>query len=179
MRILLLFSAALLTACASSGNSELGGNERTVHLADGTGGFLRLRGSDGARIVNLTYPMDKVWRALPTVFDSLGIPLTDLNPATHILGNSGMKVHKTLGKVSLSKYLECGSTQGYPSAETYDIQISVRTQVEDAGNGATSIGTLVEAAGRPMAFAGEYVRCTTKGELESRIAESVKALLKP
>lgn len=150
--------------------------DQTVHLADGSGGVLRVR-SDGAKVSTLNYPLERVWRVLPSVFDSLGIPLTDLDPAQHSLGNSGMKVHKQLGKTSLVKFLDCGSGQGFPSAETYDIQMSVRTHVEPSADGGASVSTLVEAAGRPMAFAGEYVRCSTKGELESRIVDGVKAQL--
>ena len=45
--------------------------------------------------------------------------------------------------------------------------------------GTSAAIALVEAAGRPMAFAGEYVRCSTKGELENRIADGVRARLRP
>ncbi len=179
MRSSFLLPLALLAACASGGgNVPLGGTEQTINLADGTGGVLRMRGSDGARVSTIAAPVDKVWRVLPVVFDSLGLALTDINPATHLIGNSGMKVHAKLGATALGKYIDCGSTQGFPSAESYDIQMSVKTQVEAASDGSTNIGTLVEAVGRPMAFAGEYVRCSTKGELEQRIADGARKQLK-
>jgi hypothetical protein len=178
MRPILVLAVALLAGCAG-GNVPLGGADRSVALADGTGGFLRLRGSDGAQLTTVEAPMDKVWRVLPGVYDSLGIKLTDLNPKTHLLGNSGMKAHKTLGSVGLGKYIDCGNTQGFPSAESYDITMSVRTQIDSAAGGGTTMGTLVEASGRPMAFAGEAVRCSTTGELERRIAGAVKAQLRP
>jgi hypothetical protein len=178
MRPILIVSVALLAACASGGNTPMGGSERTIHLADGTGGFLRMSGSD-ARLATVAAPMDKVWRVLPGIYDSLGIKLTDLDPKTHLLGNSGMKAHKSLGNTSLAKYIDCGSTQGFPSADSYDIQMSVRTQIDSAAGGGTTVGTLVEASGRPMAFAGEAVRCTSTGQLETRISEAVKAQLRP
>jgi hypothetical protein len=180
MRSPLFVPLALLAACASGGgNVPLGGAEQTINLADGTGGVLRMRGSDGARVSSIAAPIDKVWRVLPAVFDSLGIALTDINPATHLMGNGGMKVHAKLGTTSLGKYIDCGNTQGFSSAESYDVQMSVKTQVEAAKDGGTTIGTLVEAVGRPMAFAGEYVRCSTKGELEQRIADGARAQLRP
>jgi hypothetical protein len=177
MRVTLALPLLLLAAGCASGAGVGGRPDQTVHLADGAGGVLRLR-SDGAKVSTVDYPLERVWRVLPSVFDSLGIALTDLDPSQHQLGNAGMKAHKQLGKVSLTKYLDCGNAQGFPSAETYDIQLSVRTRAESNADGGTSISTLVEAAGRPMAFAGEYVRCTSKSELETRIVDGVKARLR-
>src|SRR4051812_49889790 len=118
MRISRLLPLLVLAACASSGGPQLGSNEKTINLSDGSGGVLRLRAGDGAKMSTVAFPMDKVWRILPSVYDSLGMAITDLDPATHTVGNGGFKVHKTLGKVNLSKYIDCGNTQAYPSAET-------------------------------------------------------------
>jgi hypothetical protein len=175
MRRSVLLSLLALAACASSGST--GESVQTVHVVGSGGGFLRVRGDDGAKLVGIDYPVNRVWDALPAVFDSLGLPISEHDPANHIIGISGMKAHKQLGKTSLAKYIDCGSAQGYPSAETYDIQLSVRTQVEARDKNATTIGTVVEAVGRPMAFSGEYVRCTTKGALEETIVEAVKRQL--
>src|SRR6185369_5080988 len=92
-------------------------------------GFLRIRQSDGAKVTTVAYPVDRVWLVLPAVFDSLGIVLTDFDEKTHVIGNAGMKAHKALGKVSLGTYIDCGATQGFPSADSYDIQMSVMTQI--------------------------------------------------
>lgn len=176
MRTPLLVTLALSAACASGGGGVGGQNDQSIHVGTGASGMLRVRG-EGARTASLAYPLERVWRVLPSVFDSLGIALTDLDPATHILGNSGMKVHTSLGGVALTKYLDCGSAQGYQSAETYDIQMSIKSGVESTGDGGSTVATMIEAAGRPMAFAGEYVRCTSKGELENAIVARVKQLL--
>jgi hypothetical protein len=175
MRRSVLLSLLAVTACASGGSS--GQSDQTVHVGGSGGGFLRVRGADGAKLVAIDHPVNRVWDALPAVFDSLGLPISEHDPANHIIGIAGMKAHKQLGKTSLAKYIDCGSAQGYPSAETYDIQLSVRTQVESHDKNATTIGTVVEAVGRPMAFSGEYVRCSSRGALEEAIVDELKRQL--
>jgi len=171
MRSPLALAMIALAACASSkpGSAILSGPPETPI---GTSA-VRIRATDGTTVSLIAFPLDRVWRALPSVFDSLGIPTNELDPVHHIMGNSGFKVHKRLGKVALSKYIDCGSTQGFPSADEYDVSLSVLSQVETDKSGQTSIATKVAATGRPMAFAAEYTQCTTKGLLESTIADGL------
>jgi len=174
MRFVRSLSLAALAACASASPSTL---SRTADVAVvGTTG-LRIRQSDGAKVNTVPFPLARVWSVLPSVFDSLAIPLTDLDQAKRTLGNAGMKAHKTLGKVALSTYIDCGNTQGFPSADSYDIHLTVTTQVVAAQNGGTTIGTLLEAAGKPMAFPGAFTKCTTKEKLEDQIIAIVTAKL--
>jgi hypothetical protein len=46
-----------------------------------------------------------------------------------------------------------------------------------AVDGGTRVATTVEPMGKPAAFSGEYIRCSSMGTLESRLAEAVKARL--
>jgi hypothetical protein len=80
----------------------------------------------------------------------------------------------------LVRLIDCGTTQGGPSADSYDIRLSVLTQVSPAegGGGGSTIVTTVDAMGRPVAFSGEYVRCTSTGSLETRIADAIQAQLR-
>ena len=41
----------------------------------------------------------------------------------------------------------------------------------------TTITTLVQASARPMTVSGDYSRCSSKGTLEQRIVDVVKARL--
>jgi hypothetical protein len=138
---------------------------------------LRIRQSDGAKVNTIPFPVARVWALLPSVFDSLAIPLTDLDQAKRTLGNGGMKLHKTLGKAPLSSLIDCGNSQGFASADSYDIHMTITTQVVAAENGGTVIGTMVEAAGKPMAFPGSYSKCTTKETLENSIVAILTAKL--
>jgi len=66
---------------------------------------------------------------------------------------------------------------GGPSADAYEIQLSVITTAVPAEQGTTNLMTLVEAQGRPVTIAAEYMRCTSTGLLETRILGLVTAQL--
>jgi hypothetical protein len=77
----------------------------------------------------------------------------------------------------LSRYIDCGRTQGFDSADTYDVHLSVLTQVTPGKSNGATIATVVEAAARPAQFKGDYTRCESKGEIESRIPKIATARL--
>jgi hypothetical protein len=178
MRIAITLFLAGLTGCASGSGSTNSGSQQdqTIHVAGSGGGFLRIRGGDGARSATLPVPLKRAWVALPAVFDSLGLQVSEHDDANHVIGISGMKVHKQLGRTALSKLIDCGNTQGFPSADTYEVQMLVRTQLEAQADGSTVVSTVVEAVGRPMIVAGEYTRCSSSGALEDRIADALRGL---
>lgn len=120
-----------------------------------------------------------VWRALPAAYDSLKIPVTRLDSADRIIGGADLRVRRVLGKVRLSRYLECGTTQIDPNADSYEIHLSVLTRVHPAASGGSMIATTVEAMARSVSFAAEWVRCTSKGELESRLVQVVMSQVQP
>ena len=82
-----------------------------------------------------------------------------------------------LGPAPLSKYLDCGKTQNFPSADTYDVHLAVFTQVEADKSGATKVSTKVDASARPMAFPGAYTKCISTEVLENTILDVIKAKL--
>jgi hypothetical protein len=138
---------------------------------------IRIRGTDTqASAATLPYPIARVWAVLPSVLDSLGVPIADMDAAHHLVGNSALKIRQRLGKTPLSRYLDCGATQGFPSADTYDIQLSVLSQLEADPTGSTKIGTFVQAVGRP-GFGGESINCSSKTTLERLVADQVLARL--
>jgi len=118
-----------------------------------------------------------VWVALKTTYDSLAIPISTIDPATHTMGNTTMRVRRRLGNIAMSKYINCGNTQGGPSADTYEIVLSVVTRAEAAEPGMSRLVTSVEAMGRPLTISAEYSRCISTGAIEKRIGELVTAQL--
>jgi hypothetical protein len=173
-----------LAACASSGSSlERPSTTETVRVVGGatSGGIAMgvVPSPVSAREAIVAAPIDRVWAVLPAAFLTLGIPLSTTDPATHLAGNQGLNVRRHLGSTPLVRYLDCGNTQMGPSAETYDIRLAVTTQLlaDSTTGGGTRLHTLVEAMGRPVAFSGEYSRCSSLGVLESRLADAVKAEL--
>ena len=179
MRCLVSLGCLVLIGCASSHpESARPATESVRVMGDAGVGSMRIAASDGAARVDVGFAPDAVWSILPAIYDSLGIPVASIDPARRVIGNPGFKTHQRLGKTSLGKYIDCGRTQGFPSADSYDIYLSVTSHVTSGKTQAsTSLSTLVEAAGRPMAFSGEYTKCSTLGVLESAINDAVRKKL--
>jgi hypothetical protein len=174
MRWIAALSMIVGSGCATANSGSA--IPATAEVPIGTGD-MRLRVTEGPMVGAVGFPLDRVWRVMPTVYDSLRIPLSDVDPAKHLIGNSGFKLTKRLGTVPLSKYLDCGRTQNFPSADTYDVYMSVLTQVESDKSGTTTVSTKVDASARPMAFAGPYTKCTSTEFLENSILEVIKIKL--
>jgi len=137
-----------------------------------------MAGSDAPNVHTLPFAPDQVWRALPAAFDSLGIPIETLDPAKRSMGNSGFKVRGRIKGVPLSRYIDCGnSTQIGPNADNYDVNITMLADVRPADAGTASVTTTFEAVARPANFAQEYSQCRSKGLLETRFIDIVKARL--
>jgi hypothetical protein len=119
-----------------------------------------------------------VWRSLPGVFDSLGIPVADLDATKRMIGNTQFKVRGRLKNVPLSRYIDCGtSTQIGPNADSYDVSISLLAEVRPAESGATRVTTIFNAVARPGNFAQDYSQCGSKGLIETQFIDIVKARL--
>jgi hypothetical protein len=179
MRLAMLVSLAAVAACSSPSVIQSAPAPETVRIGGGGGGAITMgmsASSADARATALSAPVADAWRVLPAAYESLSIPLSMIDSTTRQVGNSGFNVRRRLGSVPLVRLIDCGTTQGGPSAETYDIRLSVITHLK-AENGGTTLSTTVEAMGKPVAFAGEYIRCSSTGVLESRLADAVKSRL--
>jgi len=177
MRRIILMFAATLAGCATGHSGTVQPSSETVRVVGSSSSNLRMTPSEGAKAIEIPASIDRVWKVLPQIYDSLGIEIDNLDEARRVIGHSGMKLHRQLGKTLLTKIIDCGSTQGFPSADSYEIQFSVFTHVTAGENATSKVATKITAVGRPMAFAGEYVKCSTKGTLEATIAEAVKTRL--
>ena len=114
---------------------------------------------------------------LPAAYDSIKVPLNTLDAKTHTIGNDGFKVRKELGATALSKYIECGTTQIGPNADSYDVVLTVVTQLQPGDAGATKVVTTFESSARPIAFSQEYSKCSSKGVLEARLMDVLRKRL--
>lgn len=179
MRATAMLSIVALSSCASANpvpgrptpdeTVRIVGPSRTIELTTSP--------TVAARVETVWYPLYQVWRVLPAVYDSLAIPVTSLDTANHVIGNAGTKLRRRLGNVPLTRYLDCGDSQGAPSAETYEIHLSILTRVEPGASGSTTVATTIEASGKPVTLSGEYVRCSSTGTLESHLVSTLKAQL--
>jgi hypothetical protein len=171
---------AMLSGCASSANSPVGRTSvETTRVATTTGTTsVTTTSTVVPGLVTLEFPIDDVWRALPVAYDSIGIPVGKMDTLSRVVGNEGYKLRRKLGGVPLTRYLDCGQTQGFKSAETYEISLSVLTQLQPGGTGLTTAATIVQASAKPVNFAGEYSACSSTGELEKRVADVLSRIMR-
>ena len=178
MRSIALLGLASLAACAS-GPANTSAATQTTRVVGGGGSPTSIAMNAGATASTsrLAFPLDVVWRALPAAYDSLKIPLTVLDAKSHHLGNEGMKIRQRLGTVALSKYIDCGQAQIGPSADTYEVYLTVTTTATAVSAAETDVSTIVESAARPLSFGQDYSRCTSRGTIENAIPAIVAAKL--
>ena len=128
-------------------------------------------------VATIQAPVSRVWIALQSAYDSVGIPITIVDGKQHLAGNQGFKLQRTLGKIPLSAYIDCGSNAFGRKADTYDVYLAVVTRVHATDSTTTEMITNVDAAARPMSFSQAYTKCQSRGELEARIAGLVRAFV--
>ena len=175
-----MLTCVLLAACASGGSSSApppASSIVRVQSAVGGGGSMTVSMSDGVSQRKVAASPDQVFKLLPLILDSLGIPLSTVDAAKRTIGNTGFNVRGKLKGVSLSRYIDCGgATQMGPNADSYSINLQFMVEVHPADAGSTVITTL-QAMGKPLNFAQDYSTCSSKGNLESRVVEMVAAKL--
>jgi hypothetical protein len=181
MNRIFLIGVSVLCACASSSGSTASAPAapQSIRVSGGGGGATgtTMNVSTPAVTSSLAMPLADVWHFLPAAWDSLGIPKGIIDAKGYSLATGGIKIRGRLGKTPLSRYLDCGQTQIGPNADSYEVYLSVTTQLAAAGE-QTTVSTTVDAAAKPLNFSQEYSRCSTRGELERRIADGVKAQIK-
>ena len=123
----------------------------------------------------LNFPLEQVWKVLPVVMDSASIPIATLEPAKHLIGNSGFKLRQRLGKVSLSRYIDCGTTQIGPNADSYEVVLTVFVQAQAGASNTTNVTLSIDASAKPVSFNQAYSSCSSKGALETRLLDLIKA----
>lgn len=119
--------------------------------------------------------MDSAWAALRAVWTELGIPITNLVDDQHVVGNETFKTRRRIGKIPMQNILDCGSTQGMPNAETYDIMMSIWSFLAPNPKGGLNLVTRMDATGKSPNFSRDAsVTCSSVGELEKVIATQVR-----
>ena len=179
MRAVIAGVAIALCACATASSTpSSNGPTRQVRVATPMGETnLAMSPTTDMNVAQLSAPIDRVWEQLPAAYDSLGIPVGMANSSSHTIGNSGLKVRHQLGTVHLSHYIDCGETQIGENADSYDVVLTVYTQLQagTGGVGSTQVSTTIDAVARPAAFAQAYSHCSSKGVLERKLVDLLKS----
>ena len=182
MRAFAALTLATMAACASSNRPEPNTDPQTVRVTTQTGATATMRIAPSVTTTTLTLPLpiDRVWAAIPAAYDSLGIAITDMDPRRHVIGNAGMSIRRRLGNTMLSRYLDCGNSQLGPSADEYQITMSIMSSVQARAGGDTTtvVSTNVDATGTGLQFSGQVVKCTSRGALEKKLHDTLAQLLR-
>lgn len=183
MRPIAIVLVASLAACAPAHAPATPiPEEQTVRVAGVTDkSGLRLTANTTARIDTIWAALDRVWKVLPAVYATIEVPIERFDAEASTIGNSALKLYRRLGKIPLTRYLDCGTTQVGPNVDSYEVLLTVLTKLHRSrtDSGTTTVATTVEGMAKPMQFRGEYVRCSSKGALEARVAEVLKVHLAP
>jgi hypothetical protein len=168
-----LLMLALATSCASSGSSPDPGivtpTERVV--AADTHGAYRTTVPPNAT-AHIPVSPSRVFDALKSVYEELGVPPAINDPTTGRFGNTDFWKMRKLGTEPISTYLNCGDSIMGPAADTYRIYISLVSQVHPDGKGETDLETSVTAQARNMeGTTSDRVSCGTTGRLEEHIRQ--------
>lgn len=170
----------VVAGCASGGGAGGAPSSQTVRVvgAASTQSVAIAGGAENSNTHVLPYSVEKVWRALPAVLDSLGIPIQTMDPAKRVVGSAGFKIRGRLKNVPLSRYIDCGSSTAIgPNADTYEVNIAFLAAVQPAEGTSSSVSLTFEAAGKPVNFAQDYSQCASKAVLESRFYDVLAARL--
>jgi len=179
MRAVALVSFVSFVACATANGPAGSTASETVRVGGGAGGTMTAEIHPTVNAIggNVPFTMDRTFGALHATYDSLSLPVATLDPATHTIASPTLRLRRRLGETALSKYINCGNTQGGQSADSYEIQLTVQTVLQAVDAGTTRVLSTVSAQGRPITLAGEYTHCASTGNLERRIADLLSAQL--
>ena len=180
MRQAMVAAFVVLAGCASGGTgtrTAAPGTEQTTRITSDAGtAELRTTRSDPTAAFAIAAPPERVFRALSTVYQDLGLTVNVLDTQGRRLGVESGRIRRQLGGQRLSRYLECGERLGGRVAETDDITFTLMTDVAADGQNST-LRTRVEATARPIGVSGNPITCATTGNLEERIVSMVREVV--
>jgi len=178
MRFVPLLCVALAACASGTAGSTPPPASETFRVLSATGtASATMNASDGVMTRTVAAAPDQVWKTLPYVLDSLGIPVNILEAGRRTIGNSGFNVRGRLKGVALSRYIDCGgATQMGPNADSYSVNLQFLIEVKPADAG-SSIVTTMQAMAKPITYAQDYSACSSKGVLEAKVSELVAAKL--
>jgi len=166
----------LLVACATGGPNEQPMREDRVSLHDSEGQIfdVSLQRQDYVQQSTFDVPGDSLWVRIPDALRDVGLPLPVMDAAIRTALVENHTVMRTLGTERLSRFLDCGSDITGYVADTHRIRLTVRSWLEPEGRN-TRLHTRVEATATSVEGRPGRITCSSRGELEYRIAQALRA----
>lgn len=121
-------------------------------------------------VLPVALPADSIWKLLPALYQSMGLPLDENNAVARRLGSCWRRVRGRLAGSSLSRYLDCGELRQMPNADRSDVDLLALTAVREE-NGVAGVATVV--MGWANVEGGGRQWCQSRGALEKKIQDGV------
>ena len=173
--------AIALSACApaTSSPSSSGPVRQTTSVTTGGGGNIDLvsYADDRPSSHVLQATPEQVWAVLPSVYDQLKVKPETVDASARLIGNRRIVANGKIAGSRASDFLECGTSVGGPIADSYQINLSLTTEVALGQAGMSELRTSVQGTATQRGVSGAPVRCATTGRLEQRIANLVRMQL--
>lgn len=170
--------ALQLVACASSSGTVLRETDsrRSPTIISGADGVTTQIDTQRelhaqSRLVSMS--ASTAYRRMLAAYDVAGLDPNMLSARDFIVGRQNLVVRRRLGDTRLSAYLNCGNSITGDNADSYEVTLTVITQVTPIDEGMARISTRVDASARPMGTSGNLVACSSTGRLERDLAERV------
>jgi hypothetical protein len=158
------------------GPSSPASTSAMMNPTSGIGASVANQNTSAASKAVIAVPIDKAWQALAKAYALIPIPTTEVDAASHRLGNSAFKVRRKLGNIQLRNALDCGGDDSNPNADSYEITLSVRSQMSVDPSGGTMLQSFVEGVGKnQLTNSSNQVPCYSSGAIETRILDLVKS----
>ena len=166
-------------ACASSpgGGSVEAKPVSTAVSAEGSIGRMRVETDDSPTTRTIPLSLASAWAALPTVYSSLGLSITQVDTTSLIVRGVRARSRQPFVGKQLSELLDCGETAGIPNTMRYDVTMQVATQLRPDSSG-TAVVTQVLATAKASGTAGDPVRCGSNGRIATGIADALRGAVK-
>ncbi|MEO8449698.1 MAG: hypothetical protein ABI647_07915 [Gemmatimonadota bacterium] len=121
---------------------------------------------------------DQVFDALIAVYADLSLPVSDPDKEGHRVGVRGAKCMRQLGKIPLSRFLDCGSGMTGSNADSWRVVLTVISTVRPEPDSKASVSTFVTGEAVDMSgSASDRMGCSSTGNLESEVQRRVKVKL--
>ena len=182
-----LVIAGLLAVTAGGCASGSGGgsaNDDSTPMPEQRRNVVRVQGYESVEIHNeaglgvrtIDVAAETVWSVVSGVYTQLEIPVEQSDPRAMQLGTSGYSARRIEGD-RMNTFFDCGTQLAGPTANLYQITLSVVTRLISKGPESTEIQTMVDAYARPRAVSGNPLHCQSRGVLEQRVGERIAEAL--
>lgn len=170
----LILGGALCTlaACASA-SSSAGTDYQQEHVIVDAGDSrfdLLLTRDHYLTSDTLALPASRAWKGLVQTYASFGVPLQGADGQHYMIATDPFHVHSNFAGERLSRWLDCGESITGDIATSYEVTLRFGTLIDTSDAGRSIFRTAVSATAIAPGSGTTPVECSSRGNLEKRIA---------